>query len=118
MRHLKNDVRQENGVLSLKCGKQQPMYNNNVMFAYVHQETNILLSVLSIFFFLFYDFNLNTHGFVYVENVKYHLGLHRNVQVFAKYSVCISNIQLFYMQTCPITKICLFKYIEIFFTKK
>ena len=35
---------------------------NDVMFAYVHEEINILLSVLSIFGF--YDFNLNTKGFV------------------------------------------------------
>ena len=32
------------------------------------------------FFFLFYDFNLNTQGFVYLEFAKYQLGLHRNMQ--------------------------------------
>ena len=32
---------------------------NDVMFAYGHMKINILISVLSIFFFfLFYDFNL------------------------------------------------------------
>ena len=43
---------------------------NDIMFAYVHEKINILLSVSSIFFFLFYDFNLNTQGFVYLESVK------------------------------------------------
>ena len=38
---------------------------NDVMFAYMHKKINILLSVLSIFFsFFYYDFNLNTQGFV------------------------------------------------------
>ena len=76
------------------------------MFAYVHSEINILLSVLSIFIYLFiylfiFMFNLNTQGLVYIEFVKYRLGLHRNVQVFAKNNVCISAIQLLYIQTCP-----------------
>ena len=44
---------------------------NDVMFTYVYEKINILLSVLSIFFFLFYDFNLNTQGFVSLEFVKY-----------------------------------------------
>ena len=52
---------------------------NDVMFAYAHEKINILLSVLSIFFFLFYDFNLNTQGCVNLEIVKNQLGLHRNV---------------------------------------
>ena len=74
---------------------------DEVMFACVHTKLNILLSVLSIFFFLLYDFNLNTQGFVYLKIVKYQLILHRNVQVFAKCNVCISAIHLFYIQTCP-----------------
>ena len=52
MRNLKIDVRQENGVLSLKCEKQ-PGVTNDIMFAYVHEKINILLSVLSIFSFFF-----------------------------------------------------------------
>ena len=39
---------------------------NDVMFAYVHTKIIILQSVLSIFSFFFYDFNLNTQGFVYL----------------------------------------------------
>ena len=70
---------------------------NDVMFAYVHEKINILLSVLSIFSFIFYELNLNIHGFVYLEFVKYQLGFHRNVQIFAKCKACISAIQLFYM---------------------
>ena len=46
--------------------------NYDVMFAYVRTKLNFLLSVLSIYFVLFfYDFNLNTQGFVYLEFVKY-----------------------------------------------
>ena len=89
---------------------------NDVMFTYVHTKINILLSVLSIFLFPFYDFNLNTHGCIYLEFVKYQLGLHRNVQTFAKCNGCISAIQLFYIQTC-IMKTCIFKYTENFTTK-
>ena len=61
---------------------------NDVMFSYVHTyvhaKINILLSVLSIFVFPFYDLNLNAQGFVYLEFVKYHLDLHRKVQIFRK----------------------------------
>ena len=69
--------------------------NNDVMFAYVHKKINILLSVLSIFFFLFYDFNLNTQDFVYLEFVMYQLGLHRNLQVFAKCNVHVYSCFIF-----------------------
>ena len=100
MRYLKIDAKQENRVLSLKCGKQ-PGVTNDIMCAYAHEKINILLSVLSILTFIFYDFNLNTKDFVYLKFVKYQLGLHRNVQVFAKCNVCISAIQLFYVQTGP-----------------
>ena len=52
--------------------------------------------------------NLNAQGFVYLEFVKYQVDLHRNVQFFAEYNVCISALQLFYKQTClgflPISK--------------
>ena len=51
------------------------------MFAYEHEKINILLSALSIFSFLLYDFNLNTQGFVYLEFVQCQLGLVRNVQI-------------------------------------
>ena len=70
------------------------------MFAYAHEKINNLLSVLSIFFLLFYVFNLNTQCFVFLEFIKYQVGLHRNVQIFAKGNVCISAIQLFYIQIC------------------
>ena len=57
--------------------------SNDVMFAYAYEKINILLSVLSRFFFLSYDFNMITQGFVYLEFIKYQLGLHRNEHVFA-----------------------------------
>ena len=57
---------------------------NDVMFAFVHTKINLMLSVLSFVFFLVYDLDLNTQGFVNLEFVKYQLGLHRNVQFFAK----------------------------------
>ena len=41
----------------------------SVMFAYAREKLNILLSVLGMFSF-FYDFNLNTQGFVSLEFVK------------------------------------------------
>ena len=42
-------------------------------------------------------FHLSTQDFVYLE-FKYQLGIYRNVQVFAKCNVCISAIQLFYIE--------------------
>ena len=48
------------------------------------------------FFFLFYDCNLNTQCFVYLEYVKYQLGLHRNEQVFAKCNVYHTYIYMLY----------------------
>ena len=46
MRYLKIDVRQENGV---QYSRLNPKHNqgvtNDVMFAYVHEKINILLSV-------------------------------------------------------------------------
>ena len=43
---------------------------------------------------------INTQDFVYLEFVKYRLGLRRNMQVFAKCNVYIPAIQLFYIQEC------------------
>ena len=74
---------------------------NDAIFAYAHEKINILLFVLIIFAFFFYDFNWNTQDFLCLEFVKYQLGLHRNVLVFAKCNVNISVTQLFYLQTCP-----------------
>ena len=45
---------------------------------------------------LVYDINLNTQDFVYMEFVKYQLGRRRNMLVLC--NVCISTIQLFYIQ--------------------
>ena len=70
---------------------------NDALDAYAHEKINILFSVLSVFFLSFYDFKLNIQGLVYLEIVKYQLGLQRNVQGFAKCNVCISTIQLFYV---------------------
>ena len=74
------------------------------MFEYVHEKIDILFSVFSISVscsFFYYGFHLNTLVFVYLEFVKYQLGLQRSVQVFAKCNVCLSAIQLFYIQTSP-----------------
>ena len=51
-RNLKIDVRQENGYSPLNM-KNNFCVTNDVMFAYVHTKRDILLSVLSIFFFFF-----------------------------------------------------------------
>ena len=48
----------EMGYSPLKAENNRDV-TNDVMFAYAHEEINILLSVFSIFAF-FYDFNLNT----------------------------------------------------------
>ena len=62
-----------------------------------------MLSIFELFFsfFLFCDFNMNTQSVIYLESVKYQLGLHINVQVFVKCNVGISAKQLFDKQTCP-----------------
>ena len=60
---FKIDVRQENGVLSLKWEKNRNI-SNDVMIACVHAKIYILLSVFSFFFFLFYDFGLNKQGYI------------------------------------------------------
>ena len=65
MQNLKIDVRQETGY--------SPLNGRNFMFACAYEKINILLSILNILFFLFYDFNLNTQFFVYLEFVKYQL---------------------------------------------
>ena len=101
MRNLKIDVTHENGYSPLNAEYNMGV-TNDVIFAYVHTKMKVLLSGLIIF----YDFNLNKQ--IYLEFVKYQLGLHRNVQVFAKCNVCISVVLLFYIQTCqdflPISK--------------
>ena len=35
--------------------------------AYAYEKINILVSVLNIIFFLFYDVNLNTQDFIYLK---------------------------------------------------
>ena len=77
--------------------EHNPGVTNDVMFAYMHTKINILLSILSIFFLFFIIFVLDTQGFVYLEFVKYKLGLHRNMQVFANCNVCIAAIHVFYI---------------------
>ena len=52
MQYLKIDVRQENMVLSLKCGKQQGV-NKDVMFVFAREKKIIMLSVLSVFYISF-----------------------------------------------------------------
>ena len=73
MQNLKTDVQQENGVLSLKCGKQPGCYlwRHVCIRAYENKHSVFCLSMC---FFLCYDFKLNTQGFVYLEFVKYQLG--------------------------------------------
>ena len=58
---FKIDVRQENGILSLKW-KNNRNISNDVMIACVHAKIYILLSAF--FFFLFYDFGLNKQGYI------------------------------------------------------
>ena len=60
----------------------------------------VLVSVLKIIFFLFYDVNLTTQDFVYLKFVKYQMGLRRNMPGLAKCNVYIYTIQLFCIHTC------------------
>ena len=52
--------------------------------AFEHEIINILLPVLSIFSFFFYEHNLINQGFVYMDFIKYQMGLRRSMHVFAK----------------------------------
>ena len=81
--------------------KTAPVSFFGFIVAYAHEKINILVFVLNIIFFLFYDVNLNTQDFLYLEIVKYQLGLRRNMSVFSKCNVCIAAVQLFYLQVCP-----------------
>ena len=67
MRNLKIDVKQENKVPPPLNAENKRDVTNDVLFAYVHEKINILLSVLSMFSVFFNDFNLNTQGVVYLE---------------------------------------------------
>ena len=67
---------------------------------YEHEKINLLIYFFNIICFIFYDVNLNTQDFVFLEFVKYQLGLRRNRSVFAKCNIHISAINLFYIQTC------------------
>ena len=105
MRYLKIHARKENRYSLLNAEKTGVSHMTSCLYMRMKKKINILLSVFSIVSFFFYDFNLNTQGFVYLEFVKYQLGLHRNVQGFAKCSVCISanscfiyrHVQAFYL---------------------
>ena len=69
MRNLKIHVRQENGYSPLNAENNRGVSNRD-MLTYAHEKIYILLSVLSIFFSFFYEFNLNTQGFVYLAIVQ------------------------------------------------
>ena len=104
MKNLQFDVRQENGVLSLK--KIAEVLLTTSCFAYVPEKKKHSAFCFERFSLIFYAFNLNIQGFVCSEIIKYKLSLHIKVQVFAK---CSAIIQMFYIQTCPL----LSSYIEI-----
>ena len=48
--------------------------------------------------FVFCNVNLNTQDFVYLEFVKYQMGLRRNMPVFAKCNVYMSAVRLLYIR--------------------
>ena len=68
---------------------------------YVQEKINILLSISSNYFLLYFDICLNIHGFVYSEFCMYHLGLCRNNHVLTKCNLCLPAIEWFYIQHCP-----------------
>ena len=51
--------------------EKSPSVTFGFIVAYAHEKTTILISVLNIIFFLFYDVNLNTQDFVNVEYATY-----------------------------------------------
>ena len=64
-------------------------------FSYAYKKYTFCFPFEHFVSLFFYDFKLNIQGFVYIEFVKYQLGLHRNVHVIAKCNICLSAIQLF-----------------------
>ena len=68
---------------------------------HVPEKTNILLSVSSNYFLLYFDICLNIQRFVYSEFCKYRLGLRRNKHVLTKCNSCLPAIQWFYIQHSP-----------------
>ena len=81
--------------------KKKRSNSTSLLATYAHKKIYILLSILNIVFFLFYDINLHRQNFVYLEFVKYQLSRRRSMQVFAKFNEYISAMQLFYIQACP-----------------
>ena len=80
MKKKKKKKKKKKNILSVTC----------VIVAYAHEEMNILISLLNIIVFLFYDVNLTAQDFVYLEFVKCQLSLRKNMQVFAKCTAYIS----------------------------
>ena len=87
MRNLKIDVRQEQRVLPLNCGKQ-PKSHSWLHVCICKCENQHSASCFE--HCCFFGLNRNTEDSVYLEFVKYQLGRHRIVQVFAKCNVCVS----------------------------
>ena len=73
------------------------IFTGGLITANVLEKINFLLSVLSVYYFLFFDVDLNTQSFVYLEIGKYRLGLRRNRRIFTKCNSCMSAIDSFYI---------------------
>ena len=69
------------------------IFASGLIFVHVQEKINILLSVSSKHFLLYFDIFLNIQRFVYSEFCKYRLGLRRNKHVLTKCSSCLPAIQ-------------------------
>ena len=105
------DIQFTCNILNLVAGSKQgcaPLNAENsfsvflcFIVAYAVEKMNILVSVLNLIVFLFYDINLNAYDFVYLEFVTYKLGLWRSMQVLAKRNEYISTKQFLCIHECP-----------------
>ena len=67
----------------LECRKQ-PRCHFFISAAIAHEKMNILVSVLNIFF---HEVKLNMQDYIYLEFIKFQLGLRINMPVFANCNV-------------------------------
>ena len=79
-----------------------PIFASGLIFVHVQEKINILFSVSSNYFLLYFDICLNMQCFVYSKVYKYLLGLHRNKHVLTKCSSYLSAVQWFYIKHGPI----------------
>ena len=81
--------------------QNNPIFTCDMFFMHLQEKINILLSVSSDYFLLYFDICLNVQRFVQSDFCKYRLGLRSNKHIFTKCNSCLPAIQWFYIQHCP-----------------